>query len=175
MKDIIAKSLIKIALNGEEQIYNRFTVIDGIDDDVKINDDIINYLYSAVENVPAKNKIAIEVFMPDKTADKLNIIEKLIKKHIADKISAINKQTVKFNRHSIILAFIGMFLIGISQVMQIMGRRHSLTEFIVVMSWVFMWKAVEIFFFDKMKIIKKRTNLTRIYNAEYQLYRDNTA
>jgi hypothetical protein len=62
--------------------------------------------------------------------------------------------------------FVGMALIGSTQIFTIASRRYSLNEFIIVMSWVFMWKAVELIFFERGKLIKEKAVLLKIFFAE---------
>ena len=108
----------------------------------------------------------INIKVLDKKKDTINIFEKLLKKNMNEKIIKINNQIKKINRNAWILLFIGLFLISITQIFDISGKRYSVNEFIIVMSWVFMWKAVEIFFFERMKVVREKRKLLKIYYSE---------
>jgi hypothetical protein len=149
-------NIIKVCINNETQIYNQFTLIKGMNDKVKINDEIINFLYEEIENSPKNNKTVIEFYAEGGFINTIKSMEKLIKDRISTKINIINVRIKKQKRNAIVLALVGMFLIGSTQVSQNLNRHISLHEFIIVISWVFMWKAIEIFFFEKMKLIKEK-------------------
>jgi len=81
-----------------------------------------------------------------------------------------NNKIKGINIKSFILIWIGMILISITQIFQFVERRYSLNELIIVMSWVFMWKAIDLIFFEKRELLKEKRNLLKIYFSEFLLY-----
>ena len=163
------KSIIELYINDEKDLYNKFTVSGKNKPPAlhtKINDEIIDLIIAETENTPNKNSLAITINLCCQMNSEINAIEKMIKENIARRIDSINWTFKKYNIFIVISAFIGMFLIGVTQFLEVTERRFPLKEFIVVMSWVFMWKAVELIFFDKMKLRRKKRILLKIYHSE---------
>jgi hypothetical protein len=168
----VNKTKIKLCINNNAELYNHFTISNKENKNIvsningKINNEIIDYLIIEAENIPPKNSLIIAMETFEKTNETIEFIEKLIKENFKEKLYAINKRIRKINRNSLILILIGMILIGITQIFQIMERRYSLNEFVIVMSWVFMWKAVELIFFERTKLIKEKAILLKVFYSE---------
>jgi hypothetical protein len=160
------KTKIKLCVNNIMDIYNPYSIIDNgkclEDNNIKINNEIIEYLISETENIPKHDSLIIAIDTPEE----IKSIEKIIKENIKDRIIKTNKETKKANRNASVLAVVGMLLIASTELFQI--NRYSLREFIIVMSWVFMWKAIETFFFERMKMTKEMAILLRIYLSEME-------
>jgi len=170
IKNKANKTKIEICLNNEMELYNRFSILDGEDviknENIKINNEIVDYIIMETEKIPKKNAVVINIKILNKTNDKIKIIEKLLKENINEKTMKIINQIKILNRNAWILLCIGLLLIGITQIFNISEKRYSINEFIIVMSWVFMWKAVEIFFFERIKLVKEKLKLLKIYYSE---------
>ncbi|AEF85768.1 hypothetical protein TREPR_3686 [Treponema primitia ZAS-2] len=168
----VNKTKIKLCINNDMELYNHFTISINEDKSIsnngngKINNEIIDYLIIETGNVPLKNSLIIAMETFKKINETIEFIEKLIKENIKEKLYIINKRIRNINRNSFILILIGMVLIGITQIFQIMERRYSLNEFVIVMSWVFMWKAVELIFFERVKLMKEKAILLKIFYSE---------
>ena len=167
IKSSTNKSVIELCINDEKELFNRFSVEKNNFGSGRINNDIIEYLFNEVENFPLKNSVEIHVRMP--VLFKREFIEKLIKDNIGEQILKINKKLFRKDRSSIVLAVFGMLLIAFTQVFQFLASRYSFKELIIVMSWVFMWKAVELFFFERVAILKEKRILLKLYYAHIVL------
>jgi hypothetical protein len=162
------KTKITLCINNFLDLYNRFSITNNgnIIDAGKISTEIMDYIKMETENIPKENSLIISIKTNENGNGKVKLIDNLIKRNIKEKIGKVNENIRRTNRNSFILAFIGMILIGITQIFQIFERRYSVNEFIIVMSWVFMWKAVETFFFERVKLIKEKAILLKIYFSE---------
>jgi hypothetical protein len=157
------KTRVTLRINDLGDLYNRFSITNNSG---KINDEIINYLRMESENVPKPNSLIITIKANENLKGKIELIEDLIRENIKNKITKLTEQIRKANRNFFVLSLVGMVLIGITQIFQVAERRYSFNEFMIVMSWVFMWKAVEIFFFERIKLIKEKAILGKIYFSE---------
>ena len=160
------KTKIILCINNFMELYNHFSITGNGNtiETGKINNEIIDYLKIETKNIPKGNGLIISIKTGEN--EKIKLIENLIKKNIKEQINRINEKIKKAHRNSFILAIIGIILIGTTQIFQIFEKRYSLNEFIMVMSWVFMWKAVEIFFFERVKLVKELRVLFKIYLSE---------
>jgi hypothetical protein len=171
-----SKAKIKLYINDDKEIYNKFSILtDGNrnileNDNGKVNNNnIIDYLKRETENIPGRNNLSIIIEMAEKVETKIEFVEKLIKETVKEEILINSKKIKRMNRNSFILTIIGMILIGITQILPIMEKRYSINEFIIVMSWVFMWKAVELIFFERIKLIAEIKILVKILYSEIKM------
>ena len=69
---------------------------------------------------------------------------------------------------SVILIVVGMLAMGIASILtELSFNAYALHEILVIASWVFIWAAVETFFFERRKLRKRKHHLQRIYSAEF--------
>jgi hypothetical protein len=164
------KTLIDLCINNENELYNHFSKLNNViiskSNTIKISNEIIEYLMAETEKIDQKDSLKIRIKVLEKQNIDIELIEKLIKENIKEKLSNLNKKIKRTNRISFILIFIGMILVGITQMFQFFEKRYSFNEFIVVMGWVFMWKAIELLFFERFKLIKEKRILMKIYFSE---------
>ncbi len=169
-KMLRGKSIIELCINDERELFRNFSALRGENisgnNGAKINGEIIRYLKDETKKAPMENDLTIKIKTAENINCKVEAIEKMIKADIEEQIIATGKKMGRITRSSVILAAIGMLLIGITQVFQISERRYSLNEFIIVMSWVFMWKAVELWFFKRADLMRKRGVLAKIFFSE---------
>ena len=153
------KSYIELYINNEADLFNKYSIYkkDAImNNNLKINSEIIDYLINETKIMPIKNVLGINVKIAEKINCDTGSINKLIKDNIYEKITIIDRKIKKININSFILAWIGMMLIGITHIFHFFEQGYPLNEFIIVMSWVFMWKAVDLMFFERAELMKEK-------------------
>ena len=169
------KSAIELCINDEKELFNRFSVLNNNSGAGKVNSDIIAYLVNEAENLPLKNSAVIHIKMPGSITLKTESVESLIKDNIREQLLKTNKKLRSKNRYSIVLACIGMLCIAFTQVFQFLARRYSFNEFVIVISWVFMWKAVELFFFERAVLMKEKRILMKLLYSEVVFHNSSSA
>ncbi|KUK79822.1 hypothetical protein V511_13920 [Mesotoga sp. Brook.08.YT.4.2.5.1] len=71
-------------------------------------------------------------------------------------------------RLSVILIVVGMLAMGIASILtELSFNAYALHEILVIASWVFIWAAVETFFFERRKLKNRKHHFQRIYSAEF--------
>ena len=164
------RSVIELCVNDETELYNRFSMPkDDFNNNAKISNDIMNYIETEANNIDLKNALVISIKLANGIRCDLNHMEKLIREYIDKKFLMLGRKIKKLNLHSFLLALTGMMLIGVTQIFRILENRFSLQEFIIVMSWVFMWKAVDLMFFERAELMKEKGILLKIYFSEINL------
>ena len=169
MKNSKDKSIVELYINNESDLFNKYSIYtkDGIvNNNPKINNDIIDYLIDETKMIPIKNGLKIYFKIVNKINWDDDFINKMIKNNILEKIIIIDKRIKKININSLVFAWVGMLFIGITHVLQFIEKRYSLNEFVIVMSWVFMWKAVDLMFFERTELIKEKGILLKIFFSE---------
>jgi len=164
------RSVIELCINNEMELFNNYSLLkNNSHNNPKISSDIMDYIKSETGNIDIKNALIISIKLADEIKFEIRYIEKLIRDCIDSKILILDKKIKKLNIHSFLLALTGMMLIGLTQIFHILEKRFSLHEFIIVMSWVFMWKAVDLMFFERAELMKEKGILAKIYFSEITL------
>ena len=167
------KSTILLCIDDESELYSRFSVLNGgnypPNSTARINEEIVEYLISEVKKIPHKNSAKIRINVTSKVESNIEHIEKLIQDNIREKMATANETIKRTNRNAFALAGTGMLLIALTQLSHFLISKYSLNEFIIVMSWVFMWKAVELFSFKRVEILRAKTNLAKIFYSEISM------
>ena len=177
IKNNESRTKVELCINSETELYNCFSIMNAKNvlgntrgnTRAKINEDIIDYLMDEIKNIPKNSSLIIAVKVFEEITLKIDFIEKMIKENINEKLLGINRRIKKTNRRALVLTIIGMVLIGITHIFRFFEDMYSLNEFVIVMSWVFMWKATELFFFDRAKKTREKIELLKIYHSEMVL------
>jgi len=163
---------VRLHINNESDLYNKFSL--GICDDEgegsvnpEINPELIDYLQKKAFDMPRIYGIKIELRVKGKSSQELAEIRELIKTEIRKKIFRTNVALFRMRRQSVILVLGAFVPLTVQHFFSQFIQRYALTEFFLVVAWVFMWKAVELFFFDHKDTAKERTALRRILKADF--------
>ena len=170
IKNTKDKTKIELCINNETELYNHFSITNTKNapehTNAKINNEIINYLMEETKKIPRYNSLVIGIKTPDGSNFEIDFVKKLIKENIHEKLMIIDKKRRTINKKAFILTFIGMILIVAIHIFHFFESLYFLNEFIIVMSWVFMWKATELFFFKRAKRVREAIILMKIYFSE---------
>ena len=172
LKNSKEENIIELCINNKMDLFNKYSVckIGNVNSNcLKISNDIIEYLIDEVKLTPIKNRLKISIIVVSNIINNKDFIRKMINNNIIEKITVINKKITKININSLLLALLGMSFIGITQIFQFIERRYSINEFVIVMSWVFLWKAVDLMFFERAELIKEKGLLLKILFSEISI------
>ena len=102
------------------------------------------------------------------TGDWLEKVRKLIMNALIPSIRYIDMDMKRLMRVSVILMIVGIVAMGsASLIAELKFNAYALHEILVITSWVFIWAAVEKFFFDRGNLKRRRKQLERLYFANY--------
>ena len=134
-----------------------------------LNPNIIGYLETRVDKIPKNKKAEIEIEYGGTIPDDPLLPEKLIKKELEVSITSSIKRNKKIMFDSLIHAIIGITILGFINRFPHFSQLYAFNELFVVMSWVFIWRFVDMFFFERGKIRLRMIRLFKIYTAEYRI------
>ncbi|MCL2880132.1 MAG: hypothetical protein FWF29_07800 [Treponema sp.] len=140
-----------------------------------INPAIIEYLETRVHNIRHNSKVTIEIEYGGKIPDDPLLPEKLIKKELKTTILVSSKQNRSILIGSLLLALAGIGILAFIGKFPSLNHLYAFNELFVVVSWVFIWRFVEMFFFDRTKLRFRRMKLLQIFSAEYRIKEPDTA
>jgi hypothetical protein len=168
-------STINLCINNETQIFNKFTMFDKEIAEInwntitRIDNELIEYLKNEVVNVPIKYNIKVDIYVKQNMVNKVSDIENLIKENIQLKINQLDTKIKNVIKQSFIFLLIGLILIGLTEYSKIIVNTVLHKELVIVMSWVFMWKAIELVYFKRIKLKKEKLKLLKMCYCEYKI------
>ena len=173
-KSLFQEKIISLCINNEKDLYNRFTFfsdenIEANASHMQISDEVINFLERQMDHVPPFIPVTIELRLKERNEEKLKRIEESIKAELTKKTFEIDIAIAKMRRNGVLLVIAGVIPLTFRQIFSALTSRYALTELFLVMAWVFMWKAVEILFFNRPELAKRKMKFRRILKAEFSL------
>lgn len=133
-------------------------------------EEVIGFLEERTKYLPLVRGVTIVVDnqSPEKRAGCLEKVRKSIMNALIPSIYYIDMEMKRLMRVSVILMIVGVVAMGsASLIAELKFNAYALHEILVITSWVFIWAAVEKFFFDRGNLKQRRKQLERLYFANY--------
>lgn len=155
------KFVIDILVNNEEDMLSPFSGMNPI-----ISSSLFDYLEQKTNNRKIKNGIVLNVI--SNTIDALE--ELLYKNAIYNTYEEKYLEAKKDSKRNLIVAITMMFIGILTLVVGIILDHHNKSSIILeiydIIAWVFIWEAVDIFFFKQFSLKFKRKKYQHLMNAE---------
>ncbi len=161
-RNIIVKERREIKLSVTADIYDKYS---GLSDKF-INKDIISYLEDRAKYVPAFEKLTILVESPY-----VSIMDELhsgINAELKKRLSDIEYELRKDLGESALLFLAGAISFIFETFFAIGFQSKVLDNLMVIVCWVFIWRAVEVFFLERRDLRKQKRKLLQLYLADYE-------
>lgn len=162
------RELISLFLKDEGDIIDSFSAA-GISDTAVVNPGIIEYLESRVRSIHLKRRVTIEIEYGGKAPVDPFLPEKLIKKNLEASIMVSLRRNSGIMISSFALALAGIVILFFLNQIPYFTDHYAFHELFVIISWVFIWRFVELFFFERTKLRFRRMKQLQIYLAEYRI------
>jgi hypothetical protein len=132
----------------------------------QINSNLIDYLIKQITGRPKKEGCKITIKTSNPLIKELDVIND-IKNTIDYRIISLDKKIRNSILGTIVLIPLGVLFCFGSHIFPEMISKYSLQELLVITSWVFICRAVELFFFDSLKYSFEKIKYKKLYIAEY--------
>lgn len=167
---------VKLYINDDSDLFSRYSLNTERDPDSKIdlaaaspsdiNRELIEYLEKEAAVLPRIIGMNIDLCAKGRTQEELALIADLIKTELKRKYFRLHVTSIKTRWHSVILVLGSIIPLMVQHFFSTMVSHFAISEFLLVVAWVFMWKAVELFFFEHSEIMKEKKSLKKILRAE---------
>jgi len=165
-KPVKMQESITLFFKSEADIIDPHSVGTSLGAEV-INPAVIKYLKTRVKDFPRRKKITIDIKYSGIIPEDPSLPEKLIKKSLEVSIRTSSKRNFKITAGSFALALVGIGILAFINRVPFVNTQFAFNELFVVISWVFIWHFVELFFFERVKVRLKHERLIQIYLADY--------
>lgn len=158
-------NVINIKLHSKEDYINKYN-------SERLNQDLIDYLVEEIKGISIKESIKINIITNFKMeeVDKEQLVN-MLRSHFGTDVGELYDLNSKFAIIDFILAIIGI-LVLVSYFFLI--NVPILSEFLLIIGWLFIWEAVYNIIFEraktkvKIKKLKKITNCKIEFNEYYK-------
>lgn len=164
------EALIYINANQSNEIISKFST----GEDLTINSELSNYLVEKVDDVNIKYPINIKINNAkdfDKTEK--HKIKLAIRNKFTKKVSEVNEKLYNNKIECImliILSLLFLFIYVACKLIPIGVVGEIISEIILIISWVFVWRLVESIFFERIKMRKEAIKFYRLLNARIEFF-----
>lgn len=137
------------------------------------NDEVISYLNNRVKNLNVKAPLRIIIYSNVINEDEKMIYTKAIKNYYLNEKKQLMSDLFNNMIISLIMFGIGLIIISIMIFMSFQESKELWTTVFDIVGWVFVWEAVDKFFFERRKLKRDFLRAEQFINADF-VYKDNT-
>jgi len=162
MKD--GKAVIPIKINKLDDLYMKHDYLK-----LDLSDEVFDYIEEIAYLIPTNVDIVLEVHYHDEISEnQQQRIKKVFKSNYGSDIDDIDYKVRINNYKSIILFLFGAFFIFMSFIFSTLSFALAgfITEFFMIIGWVFIWDMVETLSIRRSELVTKRINKLQLYDAE---------
>lgn len=154
------KSIINININDKESVLSPFS-----NDKVIISSDLVEFLDYKLSPVVIKNDIQLNISCKNLEEEDKKIYEQAIKNYYEDLYHIKKREVHRKTLISLILLLAGIFVIAITLILEETGNNIIKARVNDIVAWVFVWEAVDIFFFQRPKVSFDKRKSLKMMNA----------
>jgi len=157
------KTELTLRLTKSDEIYEKYSN----HQDKQISHEILDYIEDQAKYVPVYSQLTINVETEEYEAVKIEDVRDAVKNHL--RVGIIEKQIemAKNSKEFIALLVLGVTSFGIKAIINKYVSNISINEILLIVAWVFIWRAVETIYFERKKIRKDKLKLIQLYMANY--------
>ena len=157
------KTGITLRLIKSDEIYEKYSN----HRDKQISHEILEYIEDQVKYIPVYSQLTITIESDENNVVKIEDVENAVKNHL--RVGIIEKQIEMAQnlKEFIALLVLGVASFGVKAIINKYISNASINEILLIVAWVFIWRAVETFYFERKKIRKDKLKLIQLYMARY--------
>ena len=128
-----------------------------------ISGDVAEFLENGANAARPKDNFELNMYSNCIDADKQTRYEQAIRNYFSLKLNAEHRELNRNNITSLLFAIIGV--VGLAFMIicdQVLNMKAIWVECIDIFAWVFLWEAVDQFFIERRKIMRKRRRLRNL-------------
>lgn len=137
-----------------------------------ISSDVATYLDNAIKNIPPKAQIALHISSDviDKSKEEIHI--QSIRNYYRNEQKQLSRELISNKLVSLIMFAIGLVIISIMIAFSFADFSEIWITILEIVGWVFVWEAVDKFFFERSKLKRDLLRTNQLINAEVYFKND---
>lgn len=167
-----AKAYVETDETGREIVRMRVQRDDGflspysLGDSRVISSDVADFLDNAVKPLTLKRDISLVVSSDEIDDEEKTEYRAAVKNHYRNRSIDVNRRLKNNGRASLIMALIGAGILALYVALGLREVGTVFLEIIDITAWVFMWEAVDLFFFERNALKIEKLRCLRLRDAE---------
>ena len=155
--------IISVKVDRKEEIFSKYNYNS---DDV-LNKDFIDYVWHKAELVPMHKDLSLEIYTNENIS--VQEVETSIKSYCKAEYTQYKNQLKRYSRFSFICLILGIItLLALSLAINLFNKSFAIS-IIEILSWVFVWEAFDVFFFQRWNTRLNLQKLKKMYSASISI------
>lgn len=139
-----------------------------------LDEDVVDYVLSAVQEIPRKEPLAIVVTISDEPEPRLgpDVVSEAVHHHFAHEHGQIGHRLREYMRRGRVYMSVGLgMLVAFLTLAELTASlpgghaREILREGLVITGWVAMWRPLEVLLYDWWPLVDERRQIARVLAA----------
>ena len=157
------RAIIKMNIKKNGEFLSNYN----LEGENNLSDDAEKLFTSSTSKLKSSDKILYEIYYDDLTGEEINTYEKAIRSHFTSKYYQNKLKLKKIGIVSLILAIVGIAILAIMVTLMMLNIVDQIIgEVIDIVSWVFLWEAVDLWFFNRNGIKIQSLNCLKIIESK---------
>lgn len=143
------------------------TIYDGFSSarNPKLREDILTYLRNRAKYVPALDRLVVNVALHG--SETLQELANAVRNATRDAILSAHSELKQIKKLYTLLFVLGILTFVAKTFVTGFFKNAGVNEIFLIIMWVFVWRAVELFFFDRGTIVRENMRLIQLHEARY--------
>ena len=152
---------IQLSLQNVDTIYDKYSDVF----EPQIDESIFSYLEKTVKYIPVDKSVIINVILPQNGSTNIPNLHEMIQETVQRKNIILNQKLQVNMKIFLILILFGLIAFLFEAFIAEYINIPMINELAIIVCWVFIWKAVETYFFSRRKIKNQKRKLMQLYLA----------
>ena len=132
-----------------------------------MNPEVCDYINTCEANIPKSEEITLDIYTENLTSnEEKRRIRQTVKRHHAEEVIAINKKLRKNFWTGMFCSFLGLLILLIEAIIYSFVVNMYLDTVMAVIGWLFLWDGLEIIFYERGELNRKKVQSYRLMNAK---------
>ena len=159
------EAVICINAKNKDDIISKYSV----DSDLTINSELSDYLKENADDIQIKHPLRIKICSEkEMNKEDQNKVKLALRNHFTKKVSDINEKLYANEVESWILVFLSFIFLLAYVLCKIHLPIEILTELLLIVSWVFVWRMTESVAFVRREMRKEAIKYYRLLTARIE-------
>lgn len=169
LQKILEKARKRIARSPEHEID--LVVSDSIYESLsgartpKLREDIVAYLRNRAKYVPPLDRLVVNVAL--RGPETLHDLRDAVRNATRDAILYAHNELQQIKKLYTLLFVLGVLTFVVKTFVTGFFKNAGVNEIFLIVMWVFVWRAVELFFFDRGTIVRESMRLVQLHEARF--------
>ena len=156
-------AIINVKADEKEQVFSSYN----FESNEKLNDELSDFIYDKAKDVPANKDIKIKIFTDFKADEKE--VQDAIKNNYKKEYINLKSEMKRNYIFSAVMFVLGIVTLTLLLLMHSWFYNVYLEIILEIATWVFIWEAVDKFFFERTEIREKRHQFARLYYSQVEV------